>query len=56
MDKKYDDGSVEMEAQGAIDNLDKMIDLIKQGNFIQIDANNEFPLRNDEYRIKIIDY
>jgi len=56
--RNNDDGSVEMEAQGATDNLDNMIDLIKKGNFIRIDAIDEkiIPLRNDEYGFTIKDY
>ena len=56
--RNNDDGSVEMEAQGAKDNLDNMIDLIKKGNFIQIDAIDEkiIPLRNDECGFTIKDY
>ena len=56
--RNNDDGSVEMEAQGSKDNLDNMIDLIKKGNFIQIDAIDEkiIPLRNDECGFTIKDY
>ena len=45
------DGSVEMEVQGNEENIDKMIELIKKGNFIEVDAIEEkkIPLRDDEY-------
>ena len=40
-----------MEAQGEDENIDKMIELIKKGNFIEIDIIEEkkIPLRKDEY-------
>ena len=46
-----------MEAQGYQENIDKMIELIKKGNFIEIDMVEEknIPLRDDEYRFKIQD-
>ena len=45
------DGSVEMEVQGEDENIDKMIELIKQGNFIEVDVIEEknIPLRDNEY-------
>ena len=47
-----------MEAQGVQDNIEKMIELIKKGNFIEIDLIEEkkIPLRDDEYGFKIEDY
>ena len=39
--KNNDNGSVEMEAQGKEENIDKMIDLIKKGNFIEVNAIEE---------------
>ena len=47
-----------MEAQGYQDNIDKMIELIKKGNFIEIDMveQKNIPLRDDEYGFKILDY
>ena len=51
------DGSVEMEVQGEEENIDKMIELIKQGNFIEVDVIEEknIPLRDDEYGFIIED-
>ena len=51
------DGSVEMEAQGEEENIDKMLELIKKGNFIEVDVIEEkkIPLRNDEYGFIIKD-
>ncbi len=56
--KNNDNGSVEMEAQGKEENIDKMIDLIKKGNFIEVNAMEEkkIPLKNDEYEFTIKDY
>ena len=56
--KNNDNGSVEMEAQGKEENIDKMIDLIKKGNFIEVNAMEEkkIPLRDDEYGFTIKDY
>lgn len=56
--KNNDNGSVEMEAQGKEENIDKMIDLIKKGNFIEVNAMEEkkIPLKNDEYGFTIKDY
>ncbi len=47
-----------MEAQGKEENIDKMIDLIKKGNFIEVNAMEEkkIPLKNDEYGFTIKDY
>ena len=47
-----------MEAQGDKENIEKMIELIKKGNFIEIDLVEEkvIPLKDDEYGFKIIDY
>ena len=39
--KNNSDGSVEMEVQGEEENIDKMIELIKQGNFIEVDVIEE---------------
>ena len=52
------DGSVEMGAQGTEEQIDKMIELIKQGSFIQIDEIEEetIPLRDDESGFNIKDY
>ena len=51
------DGSVEMEVQGEEENIDKMIELIKQGNFIEVDVIEEknIPLRDNEYGFIIED-
>ena len=51
------DISVEMEVQGEEENIDKMIELIKQGNFIEVDVIEEknIPLRDDEYGFIIED-
>ena len=51
------DGSVEMEVQGEEENIDKMIELIKKGNFIEVDVIEEknIPLRDDEYGFIIED-
>ena len=56
--KNNDNGTVEMEAQGKEENIDKMIDLIKKGNFIEVNAMEEkkIPLRDDEYGFTIKDY
>ena len=56
--KNNDNGSVEMEVQGKEENIDKMIDLIKKGNFIEVNAMEEkkIPLKNDEYGFTIKDY
>ena len=56
--RNNNDGTVEMEVQGNRDNIDKMIELIKKGNFIEIEFTEEkvIPLRNDEYGFKIEDY
>ena len=56
--RNNDDGTVDMEAQGYQDNIDKMIELIKKGNFIEIDMieQKNIPLRDDEYGFKILDY
>ncbi len=56
--RNNDDGSVDMEAQGDKENIEKMIELIKKGNFIEIDLVEEkvIPLKDDEYGFKIIDY
>lgn len=56
--KNNDNGSVEMEVQGKEENIDKMIDLIKKGNFIEVNAMEEkkIPLKNDEYEFTIKDY
>ena len=56
--RNNDDGSVDMEAQGDKENIEKMIELIKRGNFIEIDLVEEkvIPLKDDEYGFKIIDY
>ena len=56
--RNNNDGSVDMEAQGNKENIEKMIELIKRGNFIEIDFTEEknIPLRNDEYGFKIEDY
>ena len=56
--KNNDNGSVEMEAQGKEENIDKIIDLIKKGNFIEVNAMEEkkIPLRDDEYGFTIKDY
>ena len=56
--KNNDNGSIEMEAQGKEENIDKMIDLIKKGNFIEVNAMEEkkIPLKNDEYGFTIKDY
>ena len=55
--RNNDDGSVDMEAQGRKENIDKMIELIKKGNFIEIDVIEEknIPLRDDEYGFTIRD-
>ena len=55
--KNNSDGSVEMEVQGEEENIDKMIELIKQGNFIEVDVIEEknIPLRDDEYGFIIED-
>ena len=51
------DGSVEMEVQGEEENIDKMIELIKKGNFIEVDIIEEknISLRDDEYGFIIED-
>ena len=51
------DGSVEMEVQGEEENIDKMIELIKQSNFIEVNVIEEknIPLRDDEYGFIIED-
>ena len=56
--RNNNDGSVDMEAQGNKENIEKMIELIKRGNFIEIDFTEEknIPLRNDEHGFKIEDY
>ena len=56
--RNNDDGSVDMEAQGDKENIEEMIELIKKGNFIEIDLVEEkvIPLKDDEYGFKIIDY
>ena len=56
--KNNDNGTVEMEAQGKEENIDKIIDLIKKGNFIEVNAMEEkkIPLRDDEYGFTIKDY
>ena len=38
--------------------IEKMIELIKKGNFIEIDLVEEknIPLKNDEYEFQILDY
>ena len=55
--KNNSDGSVEMEVQGEEENIDKMIELIKQGNFIEVNVIEEknIPLRDDEYGFIIED-
>ena len=55
--RNNDNGSVEMEVQGREENIDKMIELIKKGNFIEVDVIEEkkIPLRNDEYGFTIKD-
>ena len=56
--KNNEDGSVEMEAQGDKEQIDKMIELIKKGNFIEIYKIEEklIPLIDDEYGFSIKDY
>ena len=56
--RNNDDGTVDMEAQGNRDNIEKMIELIKKGNFIEIEMVEEknIPLKNDEYGFQILDY
>ena len=56
--RNNDDGSVEMEAQGIKEQIDKMIELIKNGSFIEIENMEEqiIPLRDDEYEFNIKDY
>ena len=56
--KNNDDMSVEMEAQGFKEQIDKMIELIKKGNFIEIYKIEEknIPLIDGEYGFIIKDY
>ena len=56
--RNNDDGSVEMEVQGNEEQIDKMLETIKRGNFIEIDVIEEknIPLRDDEYGFTIKDY
>ena len=56
--RNNDDGTVDMEAQGNRENIEKMIELIKKGNFIEIDLVEEknIPLKDDEYGFQILDY
>ncbi len=56
--RNNDDGSVEMEVQGYSEEIDRMIKLIKKGNYIEIDAIKEkiIPLKDDEYGFTIKDY
>ena len=55
--RNNDDGTVEMEAQGERENIMNMMDLIKQGNFIEIEYTEErnIPLKDDEYGFNIED-
>ena len=55
--RNKDDGTVEMEVQGNSEQIDKMIETIKRGNFIEIDVIEEknIPLRDDEYGFIIKD-
>ncbi len=56
--KNNDDMSVEMEAQGYREQIDKMIELIKKGNFIDIYKIEEktIPLIDNEFGFTIKDY
>ena len=56
--RNNDDGTVDMEAQGNKENIEKMIELMKKGNFIEIDLVEEknIPLKDDEYGFQILDY
>ena len=56
--RNNDDGSVEMEVQGNEEQIEKMLETIKRGNFIEIDVIEEknIPLRDDEYGFTIKDY
>ena len=55
--RNNDDGTVEMEVQGERENIMNMMDLIKQGNFIEIEYTEErnIPLKDDEYGFNIED-
>lgn len=50
------DGSVEMEAQGTEEAINRMLVMINQSDYIVIDAieTSEIPLRTDEHTFRVL--